>query len=105
LIHLSGRSRERFLTMPWRFVGCRGDSCCGIITRQLHAEAIASSMLCAAIFAAWFGGFGPAQVAIALVVLVFYYYLVPLINPPPATKGRVRRFNSRDPYIKSMCHD
>jgi hypothetical protein len=71
-----------------------------LITGQLHA--IASSMPCAAI---WFGGFGPAQVAIALVVLVFYYYLVPLINPPPATKGRVRRFNSRDPYIKSMCHD
>jgi hypothetical protein len=75
------------------------------ITRQLHAEAIASSMLCAAIFAAWFGGFGPAQVAIALVVLVFYYYLVPLINPPPATKGRVRRFNSHCPCIKSIYHD
>ena len=38
-----------------------------LITRQLRAEAIASSMLWAAIFAVRFGGFGPAQVAIALV--------------------------------------
>jgi PAS domain S-box-containing protein len=47
------------------------------ISRQLHAEAIASSMLCAVIFAAWFGGFGPALVAIALALLAFHYYLVP----------------------------
>jgi PAS domain S-box-containing protein len=50
------------------------------ITRQLHAEAIASSMLCAVIFAAWIGGFGPALLAIALAVLAFHYYLVPPIN-------------------------
>jgi len=33
-----------------------------LITRLLHAEAIASSMLCAVIFAAWIGGFGPGAV-------------------------------------------
>src|SRR5437588_10017579 len=51
-----------------------------LITRLLHAEPIASSMLCAVIFAAWFGGFGPALLAIALAVLAFHYYLVPPIN-------------------------
>src|SRR5271169_3235004 len=50
------------------------------ITRQLHAEAIASSMLCAVIFAAWLGGFGPALMAIALALLAFHYYLVPPIS-------------------------
>jgi K+-sensing histidine kinase KdpD len=48
-----------------------------LIARQLHAEAIASLMLCAVIFSAWFGGFGPALVAIALAVLAFHYYVVP----------------------------
>jgi PAS domain S-box-containing protein len=51
-----------------------------LITRLLHAEPIASSMLCAVIFAAWFGGFGPALLAIAFAVLAFHYYLVPPIN-------------------------
>src|ERR1700759_2535561 len=51
-----------------------------LLTRLLHAEPIASSMLCAVIFAAWFGGFGPALLAIALAVLAFHYYLVPPIN-------------------------
>jgi PAS domain S-box-containing protein len=50
------------------------------MTRLLHAEAIVSSMLCAIIFAAWFGGFGPALLAIALALLAFHYYLVPPIN-------------------------
>ncbi len=50
------------------------------ITRLLHAEAIASSMLCAVIFTAWFGGFGPALMAIALARLAFHYYVVPPIN-------------------------
>src|ERR1700754_558886 len=49
-------------------------------TRLFHAEAITSSMLCAVIFAAWVGGFGPALVAIALALLAFHYYLVPPIN-------------------------
>jgi PAS domain S-box-containing protein len=58
---------------------------CGIIvadliTRLLHAEPIASTMLCAVIVAAWFGGFGPALLAIALALLAFHYYLVPPIN-------------------------
>jgi PAS domain S-box-containing protein len=51
-----------------------------LITRLLHAEAIASSMLCAVIFAAWFGGFGPALLAITLALLAFHYYLLPPIN-------------------------
>src|SRR6478736_6705691 len=51
-----------------------------LITRLFHAEAIASSMLCAVIVAAWFGGFGPALLAIALALLAFHYYLVPPIN-------------------------
>src|SRR5258707_14406180 len=51
-----------------------------LITRLFHAEAIASSMLCAVIFAAWFGGFGPALLTIALALLAFHYYLVPPIN-------------------------
>ena len=46
-----------------------------LITRSLHAEPIASSMLCAVIFAAWFGGFGPALLAIALAVLAFHHRL------------------------------
>src|SRR3981081_2346964 len=51
-----------------------------LITRLLHAEPIASLMLCAVIFVAWFGGFGPALLAIMLALLAFHYYLVPPIN-------------------------
>src|SRR5882757_9004210 len=51
-----------------------------LITRLLQAEAIASSMLCAVIFAAWFGGLGPALTAITLALLAFHYYLMPPIN-------------------------
>jgi PAS domain S-box-containing protein len=51
-----------------------------LITRFLHAEAIASSMLCAVIFSAWFGGFGPALLATTLALLAFHYYLVPPVN-------------------------
>ena len=51
-----------------------------LITRLLNAEAIASSMLCAVIFAAWVGGLGPALLAVALALLAFHYYLVPPIN-------------------------
>jgi PAS domain S-box-containing protein len=51
-----------------------------LITRLLHAEPIASMMLCAVIFAAWYGGFGPALLAITLALLAFHYYLVPPIN-------------------------
>src|SRR5216684_3979181 len=51
-----------------------------LITRLLHAEPIASSMLCAVIFVVWFGGFGPALLAIALALLAFHYYLVPPVN-------------------------
>ena len=50
------------------------------IGRLLHAEAVASSMLCAVIFAAWFGGLGPALFAIVLAILGFHYCVVPPIN-------------------------
>jgi PAS domain S-box-containing protein len=48
-----------------------------IITRLLNAEAIASSMLCAVILAAWIGGLGPALLAVALALFAFHYYVVP----------------------------
>ena len=51
-----------------------------LIARILHAEPITSLMLCAVIFAAWFGGFGPALMAIVLALFAFHYYLVPPIN-------------------------
>jgi PAS domain S-box-containing protein len=51
-----------------------------LITRLLNAEAIASTMLCSVIFAAWFGGFGPAMMATGLALLAFHYYLLPPIN-------------------------
>jgi K+-sensing histidine kinase KdpD len=51
-----------------------------LLTRTLHTEPIASSMLCAVIFAAWFGGFGPGLLAIALSLLAVHYYLVPPVN-------------------------
>jgi PAS domain S-box-containing protein len=50
-----------------------------ILTRLLHTEPIASTMLCAVIFAAWIG-FGPGLLAIALSLFAFHYYLVPPIN-------------------------
>src|SRR3979409_1461719 len=51
-----------------------------LVTRQLQAEPIASLMLCAVIFTAWFAGFVPALLAIALALLAFHYYLVPPIH-------------------------
>jgi PAS domain S-box-containing protein len=51
-----------------------------LLTRLLHAEPIALLMLCAVIFAAWLGGFGPALLAIILALFAFHYYLVPPIN-------------------------
>jgi PAS domain S-box-containing protein len=51
-----------------------------ILTVFLHTEPIASSMICAIMFAAWFGGFGPGLLAIALALLAFHYYVVPPVN-------------------------
>jgi PAS domain S-box-containing protein len=51
-----------------------------LITRLLNAEAIASSMLCAVIFAAWLGGLGPGLLAVTLALLAFHYCLAPPIN-------------------------
>src|SRR5882724_9413377 len=51
-----------------------------LVTSLLQAEPIASLVLCAVIFTAWFAGFVPALLAIALALLAFHYYLVPPIN-------------------------
>jgi PAS domain S-box-containing protein len=51
-----------------------------LVTSLLQAEPIASLMLCAVIFTAWFAGFVPALWAITLALLAFHYYLVPPIN-------------------------
>jgi len=51
-----------------------------LLMRFLQADPIVSSMLCAVIVAAWFGGFGPALLATALAVFAFHYYLVPPVN-------------------------
>jgi PAS domain S-box-containing protein len=51
-----------------------------ILTVFLHTEPIASSMISAVMFAAWFGGFGPGLLAIALAILAFHYYVVPPAN-------------------------
>jgi PAS domain-containing protein len=51
-----------------------------LITRLLNAEAIATSMLCAIIFAAWVGGLGPGLLAVTLALLAFHYYLIPPIS-------------------------
>ncbi|MEH2487615.1 PAS domain-containing protein [Bradyrhizobium sp. AZCC 2230] len=48
-----------------------------LLTRLLNAEAIVSLLLCAVIFAAWFGGLGPALLAVLLGVLAFHFYLAP----------------------------
>jgi PAS domain S-box-containing protein len=50
-----------------------------VLTNVLHTEPIASTMLCAVIFTAWFG-FGPGLLAIVLSLLAIHYYLLPPIN-------------------------
>jgi PAS domain S-box-containing protein len=44
-----------------------------LLTRLLQAEPIALLLLCAVIFTAWLGGFGPALFATTLAVLAFHY--------------------------------
>jgi signal transduction histidine kinase len=51
-----------------------------ILTVFLHTEPIASSMICAIMFAAWFGGFGPGLLAIAVALFAFHYYVMPPVN-------------------------
>ena len=51
-----------------------------LITRLLSAEAIASSMLCAVVFAAWIGGLGPALLSVGLALFAFHCYLAPPIS-------------------------
>jgi len=46
----------------------------------LNTEPFVSLFLCAILFVAWFGGFGPGLFATALALLAFDYYLVPPIN-------------------------
>jgi PAS domain S-box-containing protein len=51
-----------------------------IAARLLQAEPIALLMLCAVIFTAWLGGFGPALLAIALALFAFHYNIAPPTN-------------------------
>lgn len=51
-----------------------------LMTRLLHAEAIALLMLCAVIVSTWLGGFGPAVLTIALALFAFHYYLAPPVD-------------------------
>src|SRR5437588_298944 len=51
-----------------------------LLTVFLHTEPIASLMIAAVMFVAWFGGFGPGLLAIALAVLAIHYYVVPPLN-------------------------
>jgi PAS domain S-box-containing protein len=51
-----------------------------LLTVFLHTEPIASSMISAVMFAAWFGGFGPGLLATALAVLAIHYYVTPPVN-------------------------
>src|ERR1700755_316741 len=47
-----------------------------LITGLLNADAVASSLLCAVIFAARVGGLCPGLLAVTLALLAFHYYLV-----------------------------
>jgi PAS domain S-box-containing protein len=51
-----------------------------LLARLLQAEPIALLMLCAVIFTAWLGGFGPALFAITLSLCLFHYNLVQPAN-------------------------
>jgi PAS domain S-box-containing protein len=52
-----------------------------LMSRLLHAEPSALLMLlCAVILVAWFGGLGPALLAVTLALLALHYYLLPPIN-------------------------
>jgi PAS domain S-box-containing protein len=51
-----------------------------LAARLLYAEPTALLMLCAVIFAAWFGGFGPALLAITLGLFSFYYDIAPPVD-------------------------
>jgi PAS domain S-box-containing protein len=50
-----------------------------LAARLLYPEPTALLLLCAVIFAAWFGGFGPSLLAIALGLFYFYYSMAPPI--------------------------
>jgi PAS domain S-box-containing protein len=50
-----------------------------LAARLLYPEPTALLLLCAVIFAAWFGGVGPALLAIALGLFYFYYSMAPPI--------------------------
>jgi PAS domain S-box-containing protein len=51
-----------------------------LAARLLYAEPTALLILCAVIFAAWFGGFGPALLAITLGLFSFYYDIAPPVD-------------------------
>ena len=45
-----------------------------LMQKYLHTEPFASSLLCAILFAAWFGGAGPDLLAVALAALAFIHF-------------------------------
>ena len=47
-----------------------------ILSIFAHTELFVSLFICAIMFCAWFGGFGPALLATALAFMAFYYYLL-----------------------------
>ncbi|HMJ30573.1 MAG TPA: ATP-binding protein, partial [Xanthobacteraceae bacterium] len=57
-----------------------GLSVADLLTDVFRTEPIASSLLCAVMFVAWFSGFGPGLLAIALSLLAFHYYATPPFN-------------------------
>jgi C4-dicarboxylate-specific signal transduction histidine kinase len=48
-----------------------------MLERHWHSTPFVSLFLCAIMFSAWFGGFGPGFLAIALSLLAFTYYFIP----------------------------
>jgi PAS domain S-box-containing protein len=46
----------------------------------LHTEIFVSMFLCAILFVAWFGGFGPGLFAVALALCAFYYLVPPITS-------------------------
>jgi C4-dicarboxylate-specific signal transduction histidine kinase len=51
-----------------------------LIVYYVHAEPFASSLLCAIMFSAWFGGLGPGLIATALAILALFGILIPSFN-------------------------
>ncbi|MDB6038366.1 MAG: hypothetical protein JWM99_2207 [Verrucomicrobiales bacterium] len=62
-----------------------------VIEYYWHSTSFASLFLCAVLFSAWFGGFKPGLVAIALSVLTFDYFFLPPTHSPVANLNELPR--------------